>query len=470
MVIKVVRSLDFNENDYKWVNPVIKHPQPKPEPQSFDLGLCTKKLRKALQHTSDRYGKNTAKGYCTFNWADADLPIFMTPTEAHFWFFAMTMEISGVSRFDFPLTTRNVDDLVFRLFQLFTPYQQEDLSLEKIISVLFSIDKGLQKEIVLSLFNLFPICQILEKLNNLYFFDNTLKAKRVLAVDYIFLILQGCQDYYWEYFTQKEKNNLTKIIRPHLIKTLDILYFYNDIRFYERIKLFLNLAIKLGMDEDIQKLVEDWQIEMFTEDFLIDCFYYERFEPQQVILSLKSSQEVEKQMRRLQLPLITINHIKSWLTKTQYSALDYIRDSIIQLSEEKKQKRKDNTLTLIDLIRNNIFARLGNKSAKKTIIASQLISAFGLAKAPEVAPYMLELAVSSPGGKIAKNWLRQNPEHTIPGLIPVAMEGGEFAKAAIEILQYLRLKGHEELITAWLGEQPEAAADKLQAKILDRPV
>ncbi|VEP17663.1 conserved hypothetical protein [Hyella patelloides LEGE 07179] len=49
----------------------------------------------------------------------------------------------------------------------------------------------------------------------------------------------------------------------------------------------------------------------------------------------------------------------------------------------------------------------------------------------------------------------------------MAIEGGKLAKAAVDILRDLKLKGHEELIIAWLGEQPEEEAEKLKKEIFD---
>ncbi|MEM7761625.1 MAG: hypothetical protein AAF298_26390 [Cyanobacteria bacterium P01_A01_bin.40] len=157
---------------------------------------------------------------------------------------------------------------------------------------------------------------------------------------------------------------------------------------------------------------------------------------------------------------------KKWLVKTKFSALDYIRDSIIQLSVKTKKDKTDNfddrSYLLSDWFQDNLF----RTSRQKSSIAAELTSAFGLAKAPEVAPYMLELSLSSPAGQVAKNWLRQNPEHTIPGLIPIAIENNKLGKAAIDILRDLKLKGHEELILAWLEEQEnKKTAEKLKEQI-----
>ncbi len=51
-----------------------------------------------------------------------------------------------------------------------------------------------------------------------------------------------------------------------------------------------------------------------------------------------------------------------------------------------------------------------------------MLEIFKLVKAPEAAPYMLELKLSSKAPQIAHQWLDENPEQSIADLIPVTTE------------------------------------------------
>ena len=72
-----------------------------------------------------------------------------------------------------------------------------------------------------------------------------------------------------------------------------------------------------------------------------------------------------------------------------------------------------------------------------------MTAAFGLAKAPEVAPYMLELLLDSKKPQAARDWMRKNPEYVIPGLVPIAAEDNRLARATVKVLRDLKLKGYE---------------------------
>ncbi|MGB8699904.1 MAG: DUF4132 domain-containing protein [Thermosynechococcaceae cyanobacterium] len=147
-----------------------------------------------------------------------------------------------------------------------------------------------------------------------------------------------------------------------------------------------------------------------------------------------SADLVETYARRLQLFLITPNHVRAWLAHTEYRALDWICESL--LKAEKKEQ------------------------------AAQLIAVFALVKAPETAPYMLKLMLSSKVPQLARQWLEENPDHAIAGLLPVAGGTHQLASAAINFLKSLKQQGHGTRIEAALVQVPGTIATKIQADIL----
>ena len=141
------------------------------------------------------------------------------------------------------------------------------------------------------------------------------------------------------------------------------------------------------------------------------------------LAGLGSATVAESQMRRLNfVPNYDALHIRICLANTEYSALDLIRNGIL------KTYNKEST--------------------------TKLLKIFALVKAPEAAPYMLELWLASKVPGIARQWLEDNPIHSIVGLIPVAAELStplkvtvkEMSRAAVDFLLGLKRKGYEDLI------------------------
>ncbi len=175
-------------------------------------------------------------------------------------------------------------------------------------------------------------------------------------------------------------------------------------------------------------------VKSWSDDFYSGQYKFAFYRPQEIIFGLGDSQLVETHMRRLKLRLNIPSYIRAWLAHTEYAALDYICESILAA---------------------------GNKEE-----AEAMLEVFKLVKASEAAPYMLELKLSSKAPSIARQWLDDNLEHSVAGLIPVTTERGRLTEAAIEWFRLVKRRGHEDLIRAYV-EAISVNADKVRAEVLE---
>ena len=141
-------------------------------------------------------------------------------------------------------------------------------------------------------------------------------------------------------------------------------------------------------------------------------------------------------MRRFKLQLGEAQLVRIWLALTQFSGLDYARNSILA-----QTRKEDNEMLMEE------FARV---------------------KAPEAAPYMLEFKLNALGSGPARKWLLEQVGNAIVGLVPDAAGRGKLAEAAVEYLRDAKKKGHEEIIrTALKGVAPDVA-ESVRKSVLDR--
>jgi predicted DNA-binding WGR domain protein len=200
------------------------------------------------------------------------------------------------------------------------------------------------------------------------------------------------------------------------------------------------LAAYLGIHDELLKLVESWSDDNFSHPDRIYLAHYQR--PQEIIFGLKDRELVERHIRRLDLKLQPTQngsdvskYIRAWLAHTEYSALDVIRDTV--LAAGKKEEAVD------------------------------LLKAFALVKAPEAAPFMLELMLSSKAPQIARQWLEDNPAHAIAGIIPIVAGRGKLADAAIEFLQSMKRKGYTDFIQTCIENESSEIAEKIRSSVLN---
>jgi predicted DNA-binding WGR domain protein len=200
------------------------------------------------------------------------------------------------------------------------------------------------------------------------------------------------------------------------------------------------LAAYLGIHDELLKLVESWSDDNFSHPDRMYSAHYQR--PQEIIFGLKNRELVERQMRRLGLKLHPTQngadlskYIRAWLAHTEYSALDLVRDTVLAAGRKEE--------------------------------AVGLLKAFALVKAPEAAPFMLELMLSSKAPQIARQWLEENPAHAIAGIIPVAAGRGKLADAAIEFLLSMKRKGYAAYIQTCIETESSEIAEKIRSSVLN---
>ncbi len=157
-----------------------------------------------------------------------------------------------------------------------------------------------------------------------------------------------------------------------------------------------------------------------------------------LVFGLGSALEVRSQARRLELRLETPGHVRAWLAHTEYGALDFIRDSILASADRDE--------------------------------AEALLEAFGLVKAPEAAPLMLELKVNSRVPAAARRWLDEQVPHAIAGLLPVAAGRGPLAAAAVEYLREAGRRGHAALVEEGLKQLTPEESAKVRREVFERGV
>ncbi len=192
------------------------------------------------------------------------------------------------------------------------------------------------------------------------------------------------------------------------------------------------LAGPLGLHDELQAVVDSWPDETYqsAEDYL-DHYLH----PQEVIFGLGSRELVEHHFRRLKLRLLTPPHVRAWLAHTGHTALDLARESIAPVTNREE--------------------------------AEQLVAALGSLSAPELAPVMLDLMLTSKAPKVARQWLDSHPGHAVTGLLPLAAGRGKLADAAVDYLRGLKRKGGEALIRSAAERAPGEIAERVRTLVLE---
>ncbi|MGE0434471.1 MAG: WGR domain-containing protein, partial [Planctomycetota bacterium] len=201
--------------------------------------------------------------------------------------------------------------------------------------------------------------------------------------------------------------------------------------YYNAPPLEIALAPSLGMHKELAAIVKSWPDNNYTGDAWHDHYHH----PQLVVFGLGSAGEVEAEFRRLRLRLRKPEHVRAWLAHTEYSALDYVAESL------RAESNRDE--------------------------ATKLVEAFASAvEAPEAAGPMLDLKLNSKAPKIAKDWLDTHVAHGVAGLVPIAAGRGKAADAAIQQLLEYKRAGHEKLIIEAQKATPNS--DRVKTEVINR--
>src|SRR5262249_40216861 len=124
-----------------------------------------------------------------------------------------------------------------------------------------------------------------------------------------------------------------------------------------------------------------------------------------------------------------------WLAHTEYAGLDLVRDQILSLTNKDE--------------------------------CDSLLEALCLVKAPEAAPFMLELRNQAKGPGRARQWLDEQAGNAIAGLIPSAAGRGKVAEMAVEFLRDAKRRGLTSLIEEQVAHADPAVADAVRRLVLE---
>jgi len=387
------KSINIEPDDWLWATWRPRIPRSRPEPTPFDQEAALAHLR------------NLPVQGCNFwnwskIWSKLLSAVSLSQAEAHFWFLAIAE--SCLARHQKP------EELADRLArQSFTG----GLSLEQVRSAMASAHLRLTKEMLLLLIHLLPPEDITELMMEEIVCGFLPPIFRRQVLPYL-------TDTQAEALRQQLCPKLEPAKWPTSGNTIPSAAFY--------------LAAQLGMDKEVQTLVESWPDDLYYKGYQYNHLKY-LHQPQEIVFGLGNASLVESQTRRLQLYLSQPDYIRAWLAHTEYSALDWVKCSILERADKK--------------------------------LVAQLLETFALVKAPEAAPHMLELMQSLVLPQ-ATQWLDENPTHAIAGLIPVAARQSHLAISAVKFLQRMRRKGYEATIRSRIESEALTIPESVRSSIL----
>ncbi len=192
------------------------------------------------------------------------------------------------------------------------------------------------------------------------------------------------------------------------------------------------LAATLGMHAELLPLVEQWPDAPASRR----AFVFQNNERQNVVFGLDGATQVALHLRRLRLRPLSGEHARAWLAHLGLDALEWIHDTITTIPKAEQ--------------------------------AAGVLEALCLVKAPEAAPFMLDLQRHSGVPRLARRWLDEQVGNAVAGLVPVAAGHGKKADAARDFLAEVQQRGHTDLIEEQLSHLPAASARKLRRDLMAR--
>ncbi|MDX2270700.1 MAG: DUF4132 domain-containing protein [Cyanobacteriota bacterium] len=249
-------------------------------------------------------------------------------------------------------------------------------------------------------------------------------------------LLAGFHTHVVPRLSSEQVASLSNILRPHLHPSLWPFDYQQAVNPYESSPdAAFHLAAYLGMTGEMQTLVNSWPDDLYRADpYKWSCHL-----PQDIVLRLGDPDAVQHHIRRLKLPLTSVDYLRGWLYYSQYQGLDIVYENVLAGSQASRDH------------------------------GAELLKVLSLVEAPEIAPYMLELMLQSKLAIPAIEWLKKHPQLTIVGLLPLASGKGRSADAAVQWLRDLVWQGWGSSIAAILQTQPPEAAAKLTALLLESP-
>lgn len=414
------RVLALDAPDYLWATWRVRAVQIRPE-----AGVPVFDKDEALQ----RLDRVPGKSWWTPDWDRARIAPRLSREEAQFWFAAMTlpMQYNGNSTYAAVFRGAVADKIAPRTF-----------------------DGAIKREAVMqvfsgsaSLYNNPPLCSILLSLFSLRELlemcfqaqeQTRKKSNHYATLPFIDNFCDTFRAQVLPFLPLNEAEELRALLRPHLAPSAW------PTNYYEPPHFAFHLGALLGMSDELGAVVASWKDDLYSTPGEDWRDHYHR--PQEVVFGLASAGEVEREMRRLKLPLSEPNYVRAWLAHTEFSAPDVVVQSVLD-------------------------ARGQSYSTGAKDVADQLVKAFALAQAPEIAPAMLQLVLESKAPRAAREWLDAHPGHAIQGLCPVAAGRGKLADASIEWLRSLKKRGGESFIARAVETLPAEGAARLRASVVE---
>jgi predicted DNA-binding WGR domain protein len=417
-----VRSLNLNPEDWFWATWRDREPLVKPDIQPFDINDAVNRLSKV---PTSNYGWG-------WDWSKAQMPLVMSREEANFWLTAMTKTNKEISPQEL------AEELVSQEFtgniELKDVYKSLFERVDNVAHHTVLVIRHLKPEIILPLIGLFSTEQLFDLLLLIEEERASLQNHDDWGIaQFQRYLVQGFQRYILPYLNRSE----IEVIHTQMEAKLDLSVWPSD--YYQRPSPIFYLEAYLGCS-GLKALVESWPEAYYNQSGWRHDFYHR---PQEVIFGLGDRELVQVQMRRLKLSLkypdqdaSSEQYLRAWLAHTEFSALDHIGTAIISVENKKEAES----------------------------IAQEFSTCV---KAPEAAPVMLEIMLSSKAPKVARQWLDDYPDHAIAGLIPTAAGKGKLAEAAIDFLRSMKRKGHTAYIQTCIDHESAEIAAKIRSTILD---
>ncbi len=341
-------------------------------------------------------------------WRKAEIQPFLSQEEAHFWFAVVTapMRHSPESGRGYVKSEELIEQMSRWTFDGAIAPEDIQQSLEGFFEWNRSVEE------------LFPIMNLLPIEDFMALVDQGERAGSVFL---------AFRFYQLPYLSELEREKLRSHLRSRFAATRPETYSPNDCKF----------AAYLGMQAEILPVIESWTADMLSSK----QFPFDRDCVQAMIFGLADPQLVQHHFRRLNLILHPHRWqdfsppVRAWLAHTEYAGLDGVRDAMLAAGHRQ--------------------------------IVGDFLNGLSLVVAPEVAPLMLEITLSSQVPLAAWQWLEDHPAQTIAGLIPTAAGRGKLATAAVEFLRAMKRRGYTAYLETCLAHEPVEIAEQVRAVVLD---
>lgn len=389
-MMELVRTLDLEPDDWLWATWRQRIPRKLPEPTPFNKAECLENFRNLKE------GKYS---YRIWNKFQEIIPASLSREEAHFWFTVMVSDNKQPGKFH-----QWIKEIEARSFT-------GEISLEEVKeAIAFRPTPGLLRPMLSPLSHLFPLEDIIDLME---------ERDEFLAPWFRVQVLP--------YLTEERAEELRHYLRTKLKNS----QWSNSI--YNRPSAIFYLAAYLGIHDRIETLVESWPDELYSQGKKYNPLR-SHHRPEVIIFGLRSASLVEKHIKRFQIKFDNQDYVRAWLAHTEYSALNWVCESILKAEHQGTRTEMMKVLTLV--------------------------------KAPEVAPCMLELMLNV-RTKLASRWLDDNIKYAIAGLLPLTSNQSRLGVAAVKFIQRISRKGYGDFIRSCIAETSVSIPANVRKSIVD---